>query len=93
VTSYLNGQSQSSSQYQSKKIYLNAVTKGHNALLSHTGKVLVTMLLEGLKSQMEMHLSDEQAGFWKDRSTTHLDSETDCIKSKAERMQHHQLLH
>ena len=33
------------------------------ALLSHVGKVLMMVLLEKLKAQMEPHLSQEQAGF------------------------------
>ncbi len=41
------------------------------ALLSHVGKVLMMVLLERLKEQMEPHLSEEQAGFRKDRCTTH----------------------
>ena len=39
------------------------------ALMSHLGKVLMTVLTERLRSQTEEHLSDEQAGFRKDRST------------------------
>jgi Reverse transcriptase (RNA-dependent DNA polymerase) len=41
------------------------------ALLSHMGKVLMMLLLERLKAQVEPYLSEEQAGFWLDRSTTH----------------------
>lgn len=41
------------------------------ALLSYVGKVLMMVLLERLKAQMEPHLSEEQAGFRKDRCTTH----------------------
>jgi len=36
-------------------------------LLSHVGKVLMMVLLESLKAQMERHLSEEQAGFRGDR--------------------------
>ncbi len=39
--------------------------------LSHMGKVLMMVLLERLKAQMEPHLSEEHAGFRKDRCTTH----------------------
>ncbi len=42
-----------------------------NALLSHVGKVLMMVLLERLKVQMEPHLSEEQVGFRKDRCMTH----------------------
>jgi len=34
-------------------------------------KVLMMVLLERLKAQMERHLSEEQAGLRKDRSTVH----------------------
>jgi len=40
-------------------------------LLSHVGIVLMMVLLERLKAQMERHLSEEQAGFRWDRSTVH----------------------
>ena len=39
------------------------------ALLSHISKVLLIVLLERLKAQVEPYLSEEQAGFRKDRST------------------------
>jgi len=35
----------------------------------HVGKVLMMVLLERLKAQMEMHLSEEQARLRRDRST------------------------
>ena len=41
------------------------------SLISHTGKVLLIVLLNRLKQQLEPHLSEEQAGFRKDRSTIH----------------------
>jgi len=41
------------------------------SLLSHASKVLMMVLLERLKAQMEPHMSEEQAGFRKDRNTTH----------------------
>jgi hypothetical protein len=41
------------------------------SLLNHMSKVLMTVLLERLKAQMEPHLSEEQAGFRRDRSTVH----------------------
>ena len=40
------------------------------ALMNHMSKVLMTILLERMKSQVEEHLSEEQAGFRKDRNTT-----------------------
>jgi len=39
------------------------------ALLGHVGKVLITVLLDRLKAQIEKNLSEEQAGFRRDRST------------------------
>ena len=39
------------------------------ALISHKGKVFLTVLLHRLKAQMEEHLADEQAGFRKGRNT------------------------
>jgi len=38
-------------------------------LTSHLGKVLMMILTERLRSQIEEHMADEQAGFRKDRST------------------------
>ena len=40
-------------------------------LINHTGKILLIVLLNRLKQQLEPHLSEEQAGFRKDRSTVH----------------------
>jgi len=37
--------------------------------MSYIGKLMTTMLTRRLKSQVEEHLADEQAGFQKDRST------------------------
>jgi len=37
----------------------------------HVGKVLMIVLLERLKAQMEHHLSEEQAGFRRNISTVH----------------------
>ena len=40
-------------------------------LINHTGKILLIVLLNRFKQQLEPHLSEEQAGFRKDRSTVH----------------------
>jgi len=42
------------------------------ALTSHLGKVLMIILTERLRSQVEEHMADKQAGFRKDRSTVQL---------------------
>src|SRR6218665_1883249 len=39
------------------------------ALMSHLGKVFISVLTERLRAQTEEHLADEQAGFRKARST------------------------
>ena len=39
------------------------------ALINHMGKVLMIILLNRLKVKTEEYMSDEQAGFRKDRST------------------------
>jgi len=59
------------------------------ALLSHVGKVLMMVLLDRLKAQMEPHLSEEQAGFRKDRSTTHQILILRLIAEKAKRKGRH----
>jgi len=41
------------------------------SLMNHMSKVLMSVLLERLKAQMETRLSEEQAGFRIDRSTVH----------------------
>ena len=38
------------------------------ALTSHLSKVLMMIITERLRSQIEEHMADEQAGFRKDRS-------------------------
>ncbi|CAM4977713.1 unnamed protein product [Rotaria socialis] len=40
------------------------------SLINHTGKILLMVLLNRLKHQLDPHLAEEQAGFRKDRSTT-----------------------
>lgn len=40
------------------------------ALMNHMSKVLMSILLERLKPQVEEHLAEEQAGFRRDRNTT-----------------------
>ncbi|CAF3185570.1 unnamed protein product [Rotaria socialis] len=41
------------------------------SLISHTGKILLTVLLNRLKRHLDPYLSEEQAGFRQDRSTVH----------------------
>jgi Reverse transcriptase (RNA-dependent DNA polymerase)/Endonuclease-reverse transcriptase/Domain of unknown function (DUF6451) len=41
------------------------------SLINHTGKVLLIVLLNRLKNHLDPYLSEEQAGFRKDRSTIH----------------------
>ncbi|CAF5104682.1 unnamed protein product [Rotaria magnacalcarata] len=41
------------------------------SLISHTGKILLTVLLNRLKRHLDPYLSEEQAGFTQDRSTVH----------------------
>ena len=55
------------------------------ALMSHLSKVLMSILLERLKSQTEEHLSDEQAGFRRDRSTVQQILALRLIAEKARR--------
>ena len=59
------------------------------SLLSHVGKILMMVLLERLKAQMEPHLSEEQAGFRTDRSTTHQILILRLIAEKAKRKGRH----
>ena len=40
-------------------------------LINHTGKILLTVLLNRLKQQLEPHLSEEPAGFRKDTNNIH----------------------
>ncbi len=57
---------------QRKETWQNVATTGEdNCSVKHVGKVLMMVLLERLIAQMEPHLSEEQAGFRKDRCTTH----------------------
>lgn len=41
------------------------------SLINHTGKILLIILLNRLKSRLDPYLSEEQAGFRKDRNTVH----------------------
>ena len=41
------------------------------SLINHTGKILIIILLNRFKNQLEPHLSEEQAGSRKDRSTVY----------------------
>ena len=55
------------------------------ALTSHLGKVLMMILTETLRSQIEEHMTDEQAGFRKDRSTVQQILALRLIAEKARR--------
>ena len=55
------------------------------SLINHTGKVLLTVLLNRLKSHLDPYLSEEQAGFRKDRSTIHQILTLRLIAEKAKR--------
>ena len=55
-------------------------------LINHTGKSLLIVLLNRLKQQLEPHLSEEQAGFGKDRSTVHQTLTLRLIAEKAKRL-------
>ena len=67
-------------QQWSKSILLTIHNKAHLSrcanyrtisLINHTGKILLIVLLNRLKQQLQAHLSEEQARFTKDRSTVH----------------------
>ena len=55
------------------------------ALMSHLSKVLMMILTERLRTQIEEHLADEQAGFRKDRSTVQQILALRLIAEKARR--------
>ena len=55
------------------------------SLINHTGKVFLTVLLNRLKSQLDPYLSEEQAGFRKDRSTIHQILTLRLLAEKAKR--------
>ena len=55
------------------------------SLINYTGKILLIILLNRLKHQLEPHLSEEQAGFIKDRSTVHQILTLRLIAEKAKR--------
>ena len=55
------------------------------SLINHTGKVLLTVLLNRLKSHLDPYLSEEQAGFRKDRSTVHQILTLRLLAEKAKR--------
>jgi hypothetical protein len=55
------------------------------SLINHTGKVLLIVLLNRLKQQLDPHLSEEQAGFRKDRSTIHQILTLRLLAEKAKR--------
>jgi len=55
------------------------------ALTNHLGKVLMMILTERLRSHIEEHMADEQAGFRKDRSTVQQILALRLIAEKARR--------
>jgi hypothetical protein len=55
------------------------------SLINHTGKVLLIVLLNRLKNQLDPYLSEEQAGFRKDRSTVHQILTLRLLTEKAKR--------
>ncbi|CAF1081345.1 unnamed protein product [Adineta ricciae] len=55
------------------------------SLINHTGKVLLIVLLNRLKGHLDPYLSEEQAGFRKDRSTVHQILTLRLIAEKAKR--------
>ena len=54
-------------------------------LINHTGKILLIILLNRLKNQLEPHVSEEQVGFRKDRSILHQILTLRLIAEKAKR--------
>ena len=85
------GMGEVSHHYNTKERRLGRMQQNYRtiALLSHVGKVLMMVLLERLKAQMEPHLSQEQAGFRKDRSTIHQILILRLIAEKAKRKGRH----
>ena len=55
------------------------------SVINHTGKILPIVLLNRLKQQLEPHLSEEQAGFRKDKNTVHQILTLRLIAEKARR--------
>ena len=55
------------------------------SLINHTGKVFLTVLLNRLKAHLDPYLSEEQAGFRKDRSTVHQILTLRLLAEKAKR--------
>jgi len=55
------------------------------SLINHTGKVFLVVLLNRLKNQLDPYLSEEQAGFRKDRSTIHQILTLRLLAEKAKR--------
>ena len=55
------------------------------SLINHTGKILLIVPLNRLKQQLQPYLSEEQAGFRKDRSTVHQILTLRLIAEKAKR--------
>ncbi|CAM4940035.1 unnamed protein product [Rotaria socialis] len=55
------------------------------SLINHTGKVLLIVLVNRLKTHLDPYLSEEQAGFRKDRSTVHQILTLRLLAEKAKR--------
>ena len=55
------------------------------SLINHAGKLLLTVLLNRLKSHLDPYLSEEQAGFRKDRSTVYQILTLELLAEKAKR--------
>jgi hypothetical protein len=55
------------------------------SLINHTGKVFLMVLLNRLKNRLDPYLSEEQAGFRKDRSTIHQILTLRLLAEKAKR--------
>jgi hypothetical protein len=55
------------------------------SLINHTRKVFLIVLLNRLKNQLDPYLSEEQAGFRKDRSTIHQILTLSLLAEKAKR--------
>ena len=71
--------------YQRKEISRHCCNYRTISLITHTGKVFLTVLLNRLKTQLDPYLSEEQAEFRKDRSTIHQIITLRLLTEKAKR--------